>query len=148
MSDLNPKSLFKRTEAYSILSNQYSKRSMQIKRRHFWRLSFKFPIISESVLRKSSRPLRVRQVYSSCHRRRISTSWGETLCKKSHFGYSRSFRPFCRYEKMNFEILKFTKLLIKFFSGLTPLRFFMEEIEWSKGYLLRYRKVCTPSMEK
>ena len=60
MSDRNPKRLFQRTEAYSIFSNKYSKRSMKIKsigsqtrakfvcRRHF--LSFKFPIVSESVL--------------------------------------------------------------------------------------------------
>ena len=56
---------------------------------------------------------RVQQVYRSCQRWLISTSWGESSSKKNPFGYSGSFRFFYRREKKVFKNLKFRKMILK-----------------------------------
>ena len=57
--------------------------------------------------------IRVQQVYRSCQRWLISTSWGESSSKKNPFGYSGSFRFFYRREKKVFKNLKFRKMIKK-----------------------------------
>ena len=59
------------------------------------------------------KPSRVQQVYRSCQRWLISTSWGKSWSKKNPFGFSGSFRFFYRREKKVFKNVKFRKMILK-----------------------------------